>query len=558
MEQKESPAGALQLAERLLIDGRVAEGIAAAEAAAALCEARGDPAQRARCQRLLAVGYTKTGQLRDAVAAGYRAIALHEGLPAPAALAHSLSLTAVAVVRAGDTAEALDLIARTLAVMPRIDDPAAELRIWNNLSVAYEALDDLPRTGETLQYGLDAARRQDDPALLALLNANYLLYGLRVARAAGTRPAIDDALAALAAHVDACERGAHHFPVACMADPMGEALIEIGRLDEAQALLVRGLAAARAAGLGPEQARLDLRFARLERTRARLGEAMAYLDLALRAADAGGERDLIAQCHLERSELFEALGDTPCAFASYKRYTEITLAALRAQAEVRAQVLKFRLESVRAHFEAEMLKMRNAELREHIDVLEHRASRLARDASEDPLTGLGNRRYFQHAAATLREAASASGRQPALVLIDIDHFKRINDTWSHAVGDAVLREIGHLFRSLCRPADVVVRLGGEEFVLAFVAVDPADGPDVAERMRSAVATHDWGSIREALSVTVSAGVALWQESENLDAALHRADAALYEAKRSGRNRVRLAGSPAGEPGCRLVADPAVE
>lgn len=166
--------------------------------------------------------------------------------------------------------------------------------------------------------------------------------------------------------------------------------------------------------------------------------------------------------------------------------------------------------------------------------LRQQAMALKDAALQDPLTGALNRRGLATALVT---SAWRDPAQPAVaVLIDADHFKAVNDTHGHAVGDAVLVRLVRLMQGLARQGDLVVRLGGEEFLLLLPHTERAGGLAVAERLRHAVARDDWQRLAAGLAVTASLGLAAWGPGEALDDALARADAALYRAKQGGRNR----------------------
>lgn len=167
-----------------------------------------------------------------------------------------------------------------------------------------------------------------------------------------------------------------------------------------------------------------------------------------------------------------------------------------------------------------------------------REEQLRRLAQTDPLTGLSNRRhFFEQAAQELRRVARY-GRPLAVVMLDIDHFKAVNDNCGHEAGDAVLRDVARCLRSALRESDLLGRVGGEEFAALLPETHEAEALVLAERLRTAVSAAPLGS---GLSVTISAGVTGIRGSgaEDLDSALRRADAALYRAKAAGRNQVVL-------------------
>jgi diguanylate cyclase (GGDEF)-like protein len=125
-----------------------------------------------------------------------------------------------------------------------------------------------------------------------------------------------------------------------------------------------------------------------------------------------------------------------------------------------------------------------------------------------------------------------------LALLDVDHFKRINDGYSHVVGDAVLRTIAQVLQKELRASDVAARYGGEEFVL-ILPHTALDGARIAaEKVRVAIATSQWSHLTPGRGVTASMGLAEWKPGETSTELVRRADQALYAAKTSGRNRVR--------------------
>ncbi|MET1175738.1 sensor domain-containing diguanylate cyclase [Paenibacillus amylolyticus] len=154
-------------------------------------------------------------------------------------------------------------------------------------------------------------------------------------------------------------------------------------------------------------------------------------------------------------------------------------------------------------------------------------------ASTDLLTGLKNRRFFQEKMLESLMMFQEKQRYFSLLVVDIDHFKSINDTYGHPIGDLVLGNLAGLLQSVSRSTDVVARYGGEEFVVILPDCEEEQAIGIAERYRSQVASADWGEY----NITVSIGAATVVEEDTEKSLFQRADNALYASKTGGRNRV---------------------
>ncbi|MEO5831911.1 MAG: GGDEF domain-containing protein, partial [Nakamurella sp.] len=163
-------------------------------------------------------------------------------------------------------------------------------------------------------------------------------------------------------------------------------------------------------------------------------------------------------------------------------------------------------------------------------------------ATTDPLTQLRNRQSLQ---AFIDEQHSRARRGHALsfIMCDVDHFKRVNDRGGHAAGDAALRAVGGSMAARVRVTDVVGRWGGEEFLVVLPDAEPADAAWVAERLRAGIASLPTHLGTELSRITVTAGVSTLGPGESASQAVARADAALYDGKRQGRNQVVIAAGP---------------
>jgi len=276
----------------------------------------------------------------------------------------------------------------------------------------------------------------------------------------------------------------------------------------------------------------------------RANEASEELGKALAQAERSEARRLIYEAHLALSETYEAAGDFSRALEHFRAYHRVEDAVFSAESERRIQAIFTRAEVERSEREAELLRAKNKELSAAneekarlLEMLRRQSAELDRLSREDALTGLFNRRHVDEALALEWERAARFGRDLSVAIADVDHFKAVNDRFSHAAGDEVLRRVARILREGTRAVDVAGRWGGEEFVLLLVETPPDRAAHLCDKLRRAVEAHDWPAIAPGLAVTVSLGIAGNAQTADPAALLAAADARLYAAKRAGRNRV---------------------
>ena len=182
----------------------------------------------------------------------------------------------------------------------------------------------------------------------------------------------------------------------------------------------------------------------------------------------------------------------------------------------------------------ERLQQRHSTLQQHQQTLKTMMDQLQNLASTDALTNLPNRRYFIDEARR-RNTLLARGQSMGLALIDLDHFKRINDLYGHSAGDQVLQEFARIARANLRGNDMVARFGGEEFVLLLDTCDLATLHHCVERIRQGLANHAFTALPADVRCTLSAGICLIHPEDDLEWRISQADQALYQAKAEGRN-----------------------
>ena len=178
--------------------------------------------------------------------------------------------------------------------------------------------------------------------------------------------------------------------------------------------------------------------------------------------------------------------------------------------------------------------------RTEISNLQHSLEAIRAESLTDPLTGLGNRKYFDRMIDTAVQNALANGEPLSLLMFDIDHFKSFNDSYGHLTGDQVLRLVGMSLKQTIKGQDITARYGGEEFAVVLPNTGLRQALTVADHIRRAVMAKELKkkSTGEILGrVTISVGVSMLKPGDDTDSLIERADACLYAAKRNGRNRV---------------------
>ncbi|WP_067508319.1 diguanylate cyclase [Actinoplanes sp. TFC3] len=488
----------------LTIQGRQAETLTAADEAEGIATALGDSrtVQTIKLGRMYAL--TALGRLPEALAVGEQLVANPEGSGPRSTAAKVLADTAEVLIKLGRIDDGLVYLARAMVVLDTA--PRGSVRYVSAMSSLceaakaaelYELADECLRGPKEYVDFTEIYRSSADLQRAEL----RLEWGLRLEQVGRSNEAsrlFTTSVALLGYWVD-------RLP----GSPLSNALLslglaKVGRHAEALAIVEALLLPMREKGQDHESRLLHLAHGVILREAGDLRGARREFVAADQLATEPGH-SLIYRYELALLATLEYPGDA----------AQSVLAALRGQIEL---LWRLRLD-------------RRTMLRQAYRRVELEAARRTADraAMSDALTGLGNRREFDRRMSSLADTS-------ALLLIDVDHFKAINDDFSHSVGDRVLSEIAGMLRSHCRRDEVAVRLGGDEFAL-FLAGGELEAHQVAERIRQVVLARDWSAIAPGLRVTLSMGLAVCRGDESAHTLYDRADANLYAAKRAGRNRL---------------------
>jgi diguanylate cyclase (GGDEF)-like protein len=424
---------------------------------------------------------------------------------------------------------------RTMVVMTNLVQLLTDLGDLTSAWEIYQELSQMPEAQQMqrtrtalpiIALGIQLARRDYEAAYLALPAAEAMI---------AEQPLVDSE--------------------AQVPPAMAEAYLRHGDVERARQWLARG------EPLAPLSTQRRA-YARMQQARALLhlhdGESQAARDCAAQAAEileqdgylAGWCEALetLAECH-------EACGEWAQAAATLRRHNDVTRVLANNANQSRHYVLEAQFKFARMREErdhataqnemlakhADQLTDVNRKLEQHLSDVETLRRELAEQAVRDTLTGLYNRRRLQTAWPELQARAIRHGLKVFVALLDIDHFKRINDTYGHATGDEVLMIVAAVLTRSFRPDDLVLRYGGEEFCIVLNALD-IESPH--ERLIAAMDRLKQSEVRDTSpplnGIAFSAGITMALPDENFDAAARRADALLYRAKAAGRARI-LAG-----------------
>ncbi|GAA3813321.1 GGDEF domain-containing protein [Cellulomonas soli] len=442
----------------------------------------------------------------------------------------------------GNIEDAVDLLTRAVELRREADDVAGTADVLTTLGTVYTAMPHFaPQAAGVLTQAHRLWLQAGDPDRASIAHAHlartFVETSSRLAEEnpRGARAAARRALAlALEAVQEADASGLSRTAIdarftVVAAHVLADDLPAAGAvLDTAEDMLDRFPSAMQRLALHRIRAGWLVRSGRYAEAAKEATAGLVLCDELRRPAERAGLLQVLVDAD-------EARGELAAALDALHELHELTVRTGDAMAQRRAVLLGSRMELERAERVAEAERRRSEALEEH-------NARLVHEASHDPLTGLANRRALdRELTRRVQERAVFT-----VALVDVDHFKRVNDTWSHQTGDAVLQRMAHTLRDGLRNGDLAARYGGEEFALVLDGLDGPRAAEVCDRLRARVAALTWDGPMSGSQVTISIGVSGWVPEEGVDVTLARADAALYGAKESGRNQVRLstAASPA--------------
>lgn len=446
---------------------------------------------------------------------------------------HGLARTFVAF---GDTNSALEYCERALALGRQLGDDARLPHIMMTLGMVFSITLQFDRALDIFLEADALCRTRGDQAGSARALNNWAdttvthYEILREEQSAPDPRMLEDAIARAGEALQLAQQSGMVKTHLLAAETLAHALEEKGQYALALEQLETALRGQSGLGFTKEELDIQVRIGALLMRMERQGEAIAGLRGARDVAQQQGTYPHFADILKLLSSAQESSGDFAAALATYKEFHTVILKARDQRAQISAQIFAAKMDLERAQQEAAAHKTR-------VDQLEDFNRTLRVQVHEDALTGLPNRRALED---QMEQKLTGRTANVTFAMADIDFFKQVNDSYSHLVGDDVLRHVGALIRACLRSGDMAARIGGEEFALVLDRTKENRAVEACDRIRKAIEDYHWGALADGLQVTISFGVTHIQEGDDLKAMMTRADSALYRAKRNGRNRVEKA------------------
>lgn len=553
-EQRQHLLRLLRRAREACRNGRHHQGREAAQAALQLADARQFPRHRTEALSLLSLHLFRLGHLADAIPCGLEAATRLDYVKDAAARAEVLCTVAMACNELGLGHDGLKYALEALAAARISNDPLMLSWALNRAGMCtFSAVGDLEQSVALLQQAQALAQQQaHEIALFSAVNnigSNYRTAGQR-ARALGQPAAatlLAQALDYFQQAVQLSETSDNTHLKASAVINLGEIFTDLGRYDEALHSLAQGRRLARRGLFVALERRADLVEAIILHRSGQLTQAIAVLERLLALPEAEIEYEMMVLTHEELYRVFKSAGHFEQALHQLERlrHLEQTLSDKRSSTQGWAirkelEITSAQLETERERLNTEHERLRAARLEAEKLAAEARMSELEQAVLVDALTGVGNRRALDIEGPRRLAALHGQFDGMAVVVLDLDYFKSINDRFGHGVGDDTLRKVAQLMVLHTRSSDLVVRYGGEEFVLLLMETTADGAVATCERLRLALMDYDWSTLHPLLHVTASLGMVWYCQPQPWEPALRSADLALYRAKHNGRNRLETA------------------
>ena len=482
--------------------------------------------------RGLAHSNRRAGDLALSLSQSMQALSYLESTALPGIEADILQNIAIILGSLGNYAEGLEYGFKALTLVQSIGDREREAHILSSIGVIYlhskNTDESLRMFRQALQLNRELGRKRYEAQTL-----NNMSLSLN---------ALGDHQEALVSSLEAlrlAEETEFSGLTVTATGTVGETYLAMSEYGQASHYLQQYLMAARAAGSKRDETWALSLLGETDHRQGLDSSAFSYLSQALEIAQQVGLRAEAARCYELLADIYEQQGDLKQALAQLKLLNQAKETIYNDDTAKRIADLQVIHQVESAKQDAEIQHMKTMELQQEIEKRKEAELALKELATLDPLTGVLNRREFFILAEKEVQSALQKQQRLSMIMLDVDHFKAVNDHYGHAIGDQVLTAIAQIVRGNLRRGEAFGRIGGDEFAILLPGSDSLQGQRIAQRLQDKIASQSFKLDQGTLSLTASLGIAELdpKQDDSFSVLLDHADQAMYSAKRSGRSRI---------------------
>jgi len=488
--------------------------------------------QLGRIKLLLSHLYIRVTAYDHALTSALEANAIYKTVQLESGTARSLNAIGLANIHLGTYAEALDNLLKAVKLAEKLNDARLQIQALNNLGVLYIRMEDYQKALTFLQQGADLTPNFEHEK--ADLYNNICLAFLHSGK---YNQALTHGQKAIALQ----EQSRDCISLSKAYNTTGQVYAAMGHSMEALNYFHHSLSQCETEQDIRGTARSHYLIGSLLYRQGETDEALKNLHLALRYAEQGNSTTLAYQALHTLYQIYRELEKYQDALIYFEKYHQIKEVVFDEDMTTKIKSLEILHEVKETQQNSEIYRLKNVELTREIEERKKIQAELERIITLDPLTSLFNRRHFFELTQNELDRSRRYNRPISIIMLDIDHFKQVNDRFGHLVGDRVIVEVAQRVKKALRRIDLACRYGGEEFAILLPETNIRQAEMVANRLWQLVTKQPTVSGELKLKITVSVGVATYQLKGliTVDTLLDRADQAMYQAKQAGRNQVMV-------------------
>jgi diguanylate cyclase (GGDEF)-like protein len=490
--------------------------------------------QTGRLKLILSGLYLRLFAYDQALAQALDVLTIYQKIDLPSGIARAHNAVGLCNLHLSTYAESLDNLLKALHTADETSDLRLKARVLNNLGLLYLRMEEYPQALSYLEKSLEIAPETKSPAFEADLLENICVAYLNLGQ-------YSLALTHCQKGIALFQEAGNRYGEATALSSAGEIYAAMGHTIDAHSYYHKSLKISDQIEDVQGAAKTHLLIGSLHFKQGQRETALEHLQSALEYAEKSQDTSQISRIHFLLSRIYREMKDFQMSLRHFEQFHDLKEAVFNEDMATKIKSLEIMHHVKETRQDSEIYRLRNVELSREIEERKKAQSELERIITLDPLTSLFNRRHFFELTLKELERSQRYNRPLSVIMLDIDHFKQVNDQFGHLVGDRVIVEVARRIQKALRRIDSACRYGGEEFAVLLPETPLMQAEMVASRLWNLVTRQPTVSGELVLKITVSVGVATFQHSSEItvDDLLDQADQAMYAAKQAGRNRVAV-------------------